>query len=50
MPRYAANARTNFELSASVCVCALLVAGGLTKGGHPQWAIGAMIFLCVLHL
>ena|ERR1700730_8436222 len=50
MARYAANAPTNFELPAPVCVCALLVAGALTKGGHPQWAIGATIFLYVLHL
>jgi hypothetical protein len=50
MARYAANAPTNFELPAPVCVCALLVAGALTKGGHPQWAIGAMIFLYALHL
>jgi hypothetical protein len=50
MARYPANTPTNFELSAPVCVCALLVAGALTKGGHPQWAIGATILLYVLHL
>ena len=50
MARCSANAPINFELPAPVCVCALLVAGALTKGGHPQWAIGAMILLYVLHL
>ena len=50
MARYSANAPINFELPAPVCVCALLVAGALTKGGHPQWAIGATILLYVLHL
>src|SRR6266849_6037221 len=39
----------DFELPAPVCVCALLVAGALAKGDHPQWAIGATIFLYVLH-
>ena len=48
--RYAANPPTNFELPAPVCVCALLVACALTKGGHPQWAIGGMISLYVLYL
>jgi hypothetical protein len=50
MARYAANAPTNFELPAPICVCALLVAGALTKGGHPHWAIGAPIFLYILPL
>ncbi len=50
MARYSANAPINFELPAPVCVCALLVVGALTKGGHPQWAIGATILLYVLHL
>jgi hypothetical protein len=50
MARYSANAPINFELPAPVCVCALLVAGALTKGGHAQWAIGATILLYVLHL
>jgi hypothetical protein len=36
MARYAANAPTNFELPAPICVCALLVAGALTKGGHRR--------------
>jgi hypothetical protein len=31
-------------------VCALFVAGALTKYGHPELAIGATIFLSVLHL
>ncbi len=50
MARYSANAPINFELPAPVCVCALLVAGALTKGDHPHWAIGATILLYVLHL
>jgi hypothetical protein len=50
MARYAANAPINFELPAPVCVGALLAAGALTKDGHPQWAVGAVIFLYVLHL
>jgi hypothetical protein len=50
MARYAANAPTNFELPAPVCVGALLVAGALTKVDHPQWAIGATIFFYVIHL
>ena len=50
MARHSANAPINFELPAPVCVCALLVAGALTKGGHPQWAIGATILLYALHL
>jgi hypothetical protein len=50
MARYSAKAPINFELPAPVCVYALLVAGALTKGDHPQWAIGATIFLYVLHL
>ena len=50
MARYSANAPINFELPAPVCVCALLVAGALTKGGHAQWAIGATILLYVTAL
>jgi hypothetical protein len=50
MARHSANAPINFELPAPVCVCALLVAGALTKGGHPQWAIGATILLYVVYL
>jgi hypothetical protein len=50
MARFAANASTSFELPAPVCVCALLVEGALTKGGHTQWAIGAMILLCALFM
>jgi hypothetical protein len=38
MARYAANAPTNFELPAPICVCALLVA-------CAKAAIGAPIFL-----
>jgi hypothetical protein len=50
MARYATNAPINFEAPASVSVCGLLIAAALTKGGHPQWAIGGMIFLYVLYL
>lgn len=50
MARYATNAPNNFEVPASVSVCGLLIVAALTKGGHPQWAIGGMIFLYVLYL
>jgi hypothetical protein len=50
MARYAANAPSKRELPAPACVCALFVAGALTKYGHPELAIGATIFLSVLHL
>jgi hypothetical protein len=50
MARHAANAPSNFELPAPICVCALLIAGALTKGDHPHWAIGAPVFLYILHL
>jgi len=50
MARCAANAATNFELPAPICVGALLVAGALTKVGHPHWAVGAPILLYILHL
>jgi hypothetical protein len=30
--------------------CGLLIVAALTKGSHPQWAIGGMIFLYVLYL
>jgi hypothetical protein len=42
--RYAANAPSKLELPAPACVCALFVAGALTKYGHPELAIGATIF------
>src|SRR5262249_48047854 len=45
MVRYSAKVPINFELPAPVCVCALLIAGALAKGDHPQWAIGATILL-----
>jgi hypothetical protein len=31
----------HFEVPASVCVCELLVVAALTKGGYPEWAVGA---------
>ena len=45
-----ANAPTNFEAPAPVCVCGLLVVAALTKVGHPHWAIGGMISVYVLYL
>jgi hypothetical protein len=48
MARYAAIVPFDFDLPAPICVCALLVACALTKGGHPYWAIGAPIFLYTL--
>ena len=50
MARYATNAPINFEVPAPVSVCGLLIVAALTKGSHPQWAIGGMIFLYVLYL
>jgi hypothetical protein len=50
MARYAATVPFDFDLPAPICVCALLVACALTKGGHPCWAIGAPIFLYTLNL
>jgi hypothetical protein len=50
MARYAATVPFGFELPAPICVCALLVACALTKGGHPYWAIGAPIFFYILNL
>ena len=44
MAQNEANAPTDFEAPAPVCVCGLLVVAALTKGGHPHWAIGGMIF------
>jgi hypothetical protein len=50
MAQYAATVPFDFDLPAPICVCALLVACALTKGGHPYWAIGAPIFLYTLNL
>ena len=50
MAQNEANAPTDFEAPAPVCVCGLLVVAALTKGGHPHWAIGGMIFAYVLYL
>jgi hypothetical protein len=50
MARYAATVPFGFELPAPICVCALLVACALTKGGQPYWAIGAPIFFYILNL
>jgi hypothetical protein len=50
MAQNEANAPTDFEAPAPVCVCGLLVVATLTKGGHPHWAIGGMIFAYVLYL
>jgi hypothetical protein len=45
-----ANAPTDFEAPAPVCVCGLLVVTALTKGGHPHWGIGGMISAYVFYL
>ena len=45
-----ANAPTDFEAPAPVCVCGLLVVAALTKGGHPHWGIGGMISAYVFYL
>jgi hypothetical protein len=50
MAQNEANAPTDFEAPAPVCVCGLLVAAALAKGGHPHWAIGGMASACVLYL
>jgi len=50
MARSAATVPSDFALPAPICVCALLVACALTKGGHPYWSIGAPIFLYTLKL
>jgi hypothetical protein len=50
MAQNEANAPTDLEAPAPVCVCGLLVVAALTKGGHPHWAIGGMIFAYVLYL
>jgi hypothetical protein len=44
------NLQLNFEVPAPVSVCGLLVIAALTKGGHPEWAITALIPLYVLYL
>src|SRR5262245_38427456 len=47
-----ANAPTNFDAPAPVCVCGLLVVAALTKVGHPHWGIVGMIsaYVCYLAL
>ena len=50
MAQNEANAPTDFEAPAPVCVCGLLVVAALTKGGHPHLAVGGMIFAYVLYL
>jgi hypothetical protein len=50
MAQNEANAPTDFEAPAPVCVCGLLVVAALTKGGHFHWAIGGMISAYLLYL
>ena len=50
MIRYLKNAPIDFDLPAPIAVCGVLIAGALTKGGHPEWAIAASISLYLLHL
>jgi hypothetical protein len=50
MAQNEANAPTDFEAPAPVCVCGLLVVAALTKVGHPHWAIGGMISVYALYL
>jgi hypothetical protein len=50
MAQNEANAPTDFEAPAPVCVCGLLFAAALAKGGHPHWAIGGMLSAYVLYL
>jgi hypothetical protein len=45
-----ANAPTNFDAPAPVCVCGLLIVAALAKGGHPHWGIGGMISAYVFYL
>ena len=50
MARSATPAAISLEVPAPVCVCGLLAVAALTKGGHPEWAIGGTMFLYALYL
>jgi hypothetical protein len=50
MIRYLKKSQVDFDVPAPVAVCGVLLAAALTKGGHSEWAVLALLGLYVLHL